>query len=345
MKNTISVIIPVMNDETYLIRCLNNLKRQTESPLEIIIAEENVAVNTTVAENVFCLATEDKLVPPQINIAQVPQKKDFSEFIFDEERRIATNINKAIALAHGEYIFFYNITSILNLKLFDTLKNNICSDKLCSINPFYFNGKSYQLSDNAELLWGKLFNKELLQKNKLSKWNYLEILRWVDHIQSNYDSIINLDETFLYEESYDELIQRTYTVKLKDDIPKYKKYFIKRIKDGRDLFENINTYDYVKVNIITSLMEQCISDPNLVVELTDKYILPIYENRLNAKKNRKELLHTALCDFFASIEKDETQYEVILMLFGMNKRTCEIFKTYNFEISEKILKRWNTFNH
>lgn len=340
MDKAISVIIPVIEDNTYLVRCLNMLQRQTVLPLDIIIAEQNVETKVACGANVFCLSDENTLIPVTVNKELEYVQNDFHDQIFDEERKIASNVNKAISLAKGEYVLFCNISSVLSPNALEVLCTSRKENQIGEITGLYFDGKEYQELNRNILLWGKLFPKKVLTESKLTKWNYLELVRWIDSMQKSCTTLLLQENAYLYEESYDEWIQRVFTVKLKDDVTKYQKIFLKRLKDEQDLFEDINTYDYVKVNVITSLMEQCISDPNVVIKLAEEYVLPIYDNRLNAKKNRKEILHEALCNFFKSVETDEKQYDIVLFFFGLNRRMCEIFKMYDFEVFEKIYQRW-----
>ena len=343
MSKNISVIIPVIEDNTYLLRCINMLQRQTVLPMEIIVADQNVEIKGICGDNVFCLSDGEGLIPLKKNPELEYIQKDFFEHIFDEERRIATNINRALELANGEYIYFCNVTSMLSNNVLEMLFNNNSKEEPTGVNVVYLTGKEYIPFDNREFLWGKLFAREELMNNKLTKWNYLDILKWVRECKTIGECKL-CDKVYLYDESYDAISQKVFTVKIKDNVNKYKEIFMKRIREGQDLFENINTYDYVKVNVVTSLVDECINNPDLLLELTYKYILPIYENKINAKKNRKELLHKALCDFFVSIEADEKQYECILLLFGMNRQICDVFKIYNFESFEKIYQHWNKLN-
>lgn len=317
MNRKISVIIPVVEDNTYLVRCINSLHQQTVVPAEIIIAECNVEIKSFYTDNVFCLSNDDTLMPVTTNIELEYTQNEFFEKLFDEERRIALNVRKAISLANSDYIYFCNVTSTLSPNVLESLCDNNTDETFGMANICYLSKNICIDIDPSELLWGKIFQKKALEDNPLPRWNYLEILHWIDKAQNDFNNKVLIKESTVFEASYSEAIQKVYTVKLKDDLNKYRKHFVIRIGKGMDLFEHINTYDYVKVNIVASLIEVYKEDYETLLDLTSKYVVFVFENRMNAKKNRKEMLREALVVFFEAIE-NTAYFEKLLQLFNLD---------------------------
>ena len=337
MDNTISVIIPTYEEDDYLCRCINSIVKQTVKPIEIIIADQDVYTRYEKYDNVYCISGNNELIPVEEDIHYKKEKKQDIE-VFEEEKRIAENVTKALKLAHGNLIFFCNITSILERNVLETLIYNINSRNMNSIKCMYYKDEKYLDFYETDMIWGKLYIKELLLQNLLEKWNYLEVSKWIHDIQIQYNNINFIDDVVIFDENIKSIIQKFYIVKLKNNIEKYLEFFENRLNNNIDLFENISTYDYIKVKIVSTIIKNKIEDPNLVFELAEKYILPIYNNRINAKPHRKELLRRELINFFEKVKRDKLQFNAILVLFDLDEKKYNLFCKYDIDKFSKISK-------
>lgn len=87
MEPMISVIIPEFDDDTYLIRCLNSIKRQTYNNVEIIIAASKC----------------DNKIIEKYNLKLLKKKEEYWD-----------KLNTAIECSNGKYIFFCDVNMVLS---------------------------------------------------------------------------------------------------------------------------------------------------------------------------------------------------------------------------------------
>lgn len=140
MEPMISVIIPEFEDDTYLIRCLNSLKRQTYKSLEIIIAS---------------------------NTCNEKIRKDYG-IVTVEQGDYWEKLNLAIKISKGEYIFFYDVNSVMGTNVLYSLLKNTTQNILYYAQCVYQKGAQFVPAENNEFsIYGKLFRKDFLRKEKI----------------------------------------------------------------------------------------------------------------------------------------------------------------------------------
>jgi len=96
----ISVIIPTLNEEKYIAKCIHHLNKQSVSPYEIIIVDDDSGDRT-------------KIIAKLLGCKVIHRRKseiDFSKNI------IATARNLGAKMAKGEYLFFVDADTILTDK-------------------------------------------------------------------------------------------------------------------------------------------------------------------------------------------------------------------------------------
>lgn len=139
----ISVIICTAEGGDHLVRCLNSLKRQTFKDYETIILGSDCP---------------DELIN-RYALKQIPCDDYSGDF--------CKALNKAVADAEGEYIFFTDTECVLSPNTFETLQ---CAgtDSFLYAKQYIAKGKNLQKISNTLLSCrGKLFKKRRISEKKL----------------------------------------------------------------------------------------------------------------------------------------------------------------------------------
>ena len=186
----VSIIVPVYNVEKYLERCLNSLRNQTLSDIEIILVDDS--------------STDSSL-----DICKKMEMEDSRIKVIHKENEGAGKArNAALAIANGEYIGFVDSDDFVELNMFETLYNkaiqyssdlvmsgvlfvdgNMFSEKGESIRKTYFeNDTQFDTKETLEKLrmgivgslpedvddskygmsiWKNLFKLEIIKKNNI----------------------------------------------------------------------------------------------------------------------------------------------------------------------------------
>ncbi len=88
MDELVSVLIPLYNHEQYINECLDSIKNQTYSNIEVIIVNDGSSDNS---EKIVKQWIENN---PNLNI----------KYISQENQGVTKTLNKMIGLSKGEYI-------------------------------------------------------------------------------------------------------------------------------------------------------------------------------------------------------------------------------------------------
>lgn len=171
----ISVIVPIYNTSKFLSLCLSSIIRQDYQNLEIIL------VNDGSTDNSLEIATS------------FAQKDDRINIINKKNSGVSHSRNKALDIAHGEYICFVDSDDCLDVNHISYLYNLIQKyNSSAATVPRFYKFTSKQSLDNivdpkkAEEVWsgrkatiqmlyynitisscGKLIKKEILDQNKI----------------------------------------------------------------------------------------------------------------------------------------------------------------------------------
>ena len=134
----ISVIIPVFEDEKYLLRCLSSLNRQTIKDFEIIVSGNCCSQDTADRYELRYIACDD----------------DINNF--------CAALNTAIGNSLGEYIYFADINSVISPNTFEALLSRK-EDSFLYAQQYLITGNGTQkIDDTLFSCFGKLFKKARL---------------------------------------------------------------------------------------------------------------------------------------------------------------------------------------
>ena len=173
----ISIIIPYQNVENYIEKCLNSVKNQTLSDIEIICVND---------------CSEDNSL--QIVQKFVDEDNRFKNINLTQKSGQATARNEALKIATGEYIGFVDSDDWVDEKMFEKLYTKAISNNtditmcqallfnnetsLTSTNDYYslynlknIQDKTFNYNDVIEnildinvVIWNKIFKREFLNK-------------------------------------------------------------------------------------------------------------------------------------------------------------------------------------
>ncbi|WP_227936341.1 glycosyltransferase family 2 protein [Alkalihalobacillus deserti] len=215
MKPKVSIIIPIYNVESYLIRCLESLVAQKIREIEII-------------------AINDGSTDKSLEILNEFAKKDHRIIVIDKENGgVSSARNAGIQLAKGEFIGFVDPDDWINVTMYQDMYQTAITDRadivMCSyIREFgsHSKEKDFQLDEKVlykdrdvqskmmrrligpvneeiaspELLdawgtvWSKLYKTEIIKGNKVTFTDLSEI-------GTNEDSLFNI-QAFYYAKSF-----------------------------------------------------------------------------------------------------------------------------------------------
>ena len=170
----VSIIIPIYNSEKFISRCLDSIITQTYSHFELILIDDCSSDNSA-------------------SIYDKYQKKDKRNKIIKKKQNDGVTITRNIGLdnAQGDYILFIDNDDYIDKNYISTFIDSINTNRgydLYTQNIFFhYEGQdSFIVSDQLTLggPWGKLFKKEIIEKNKI---------RFIPHLKYNEDNLFLLD--------------------------------------------------------------------------------------------------------------------------------------------------------
>lgn len=169
MKPLISIIVPVYNCQNTLDRCLNSIRNQTESNLEIIVVDDGST------DKSFQIIKKHSIEDKRIKV------------IRQNNMGVSAARNRAIKIVSGSYISFIDADDYVEKNYIEELyialyKHNtdisLCScikenskgerifERKKNLNPRCFSvndGYSYILDTASVVVWGALYKKKILE--------------------------------------------------------------------------------------------------------------------------------------------------------------------------------------
>lgn len=172
----ISIIVPIYNAERYINKCLNSIVKQTKKELEIILINDGSTDNTEKIIKTY----KDKRI----------------KYFKNDNHGIGYSRNFGIEKATSKYIMFLDSDDYLKINACEELFKKAEKDNLdIVISNFYKvvnrnieeiklpNFENSSLKDNPDIIteflnpWAKLYNREMLIKNKIK---FVEDLKYED---------------------------------------------------------------------------------------------------------------------------------------------------------------------
>ncbi len=185
----VSVIIPNSNQTKYLYRCINSLKRQSYSDLQIIVITNQDIERTDLKG---------------VEIINVLEEGPYS------------GLNQALRLAKGDFVLFCNMSSVLSADSVKLMFEESNDYEWISCANYYEKKDSLYIQSNYEYtsIFGKLFSYTIIEDNKIafSEESELCLIKFLAQyysvIKGNrlvgcdiYDSICDKIDASLFEQS------------------------------------------------------------------------------------------------------------------------------------------------
>ena len=167
MNDLVSIIIPVLNGESYIDRLFSSLACQTYRPLEVIIIDDG--------------STDSSLKKLYLKVKDL-KLTDFKVVILNQENKgIAASRNLGIEISSGKYLMFHDQDDWLDDNCVEVLVKAMVSDDCDMVISGYrsidFKGKCRAECSLVESLswskyritapWGRIFSKETIEKKNI----------------------------------------------------------------------------------------------------------------------------------------------------------------------------------
>lgn len=318
----ISVIIPNYGDDTYLMRCINSVKRQTYKKVEIIlILRENERITDDVSKGIKIVKT-------------------------DKEEKYA-GINLALRKAKGEFVLFCNKESVLAPKtleqLFEHAKTKGEEEVFTYGNCYIPDIKGYKQFKDVGLSYeGKLFRTDIIRNKKISfdenavmaeylfNASYLKGYREI--VEDNDICIYNMGTEFLDIGLYENITEVEWKAifsalrKVKQDIQKYYVQVWKKYIEKNKIFSSEAMF--CAAEQIPSAYE--------INYLLSKPLLIQWKTKLvdHGDEESTELLRKYLMMW----EQDKGFFEILLEISGLDEKQYLILKNGNAELAMLSLR-------
>lgn len=248
----VSVIIPVLNGEKYIERCINSVLNQTYNNIEVIVVDNGSSDNTL--DIIKRIVTNEKKV----------------KYFLLNKRGVSIARNFGIKKAQGDYVMFLDCDDTLDKdavnEMLKIAKNNyeivkcgykfvkknkveFCrlEEKKCEINDFFWN--TFFSSYNFNQVWG-----QLIKKNICEKINFNEDIAMAEDYLFNY---------YLYSE-----VQSIYITD-----KNYYNYFYN--EDGINYSKDINKLIKKVTDIMRVCIELCEKNPEYKVLIENRFLYEI----------------------------------------------------------------------
>lgn len=313
MEPLISVIIPNLGEDTYLVRCLNAIKRQTYKDIEIII---------------ICTSEQKQ------NVETL--KKKYSLTVIERAEAGYEGINEAISKAQGQYIYFCNKTSVMAQNVLEELLKKAEKEpgKLLGGESYVPAKNGYRVSSFGKMnIYGKLFAKDLISKENMifSEDSVLAECVFVAQYMKKSEDIEIDPEVYVYgaDETYlvprfDEKVDRQewenlFSVlssmeKTNADIlsNEYVELILKNGLADTDIMCILEQYDHENYPLNYAVAEQVL--PSLWTEICQEDDV------------EKSLI---LKDYFGRYEEETNFFDLLLSACGLNRKEYGHFKNNN----------------
>lgn len=297
MEPMISVIIPEFEDDTYLIRCLNSLKRQTYKALEIIIA--GYTCNEKIREDYGIVTVEEG---------------DYWE-----------KLNLAIKISKGEYIFFYDVNSVMGTNVLQDLYENVESSILYYGQCLYQSEKNFLSIENEKFsIYGKIFRKDFLQKEKnfFRKESLYPELEFVIKYIHIFESVFADNSVYIY-------MRNREFIQSEDFSFEKVQFFIESLfsiepKELENLLWRIlkTCPEEKQIDILLMIAENTDEAWNLNYVIAQKYLKTIYMQCIGMQN---EKTFKSLKKYFLIFREKKYFLHTLLSLINMTEKQLDIF--------------------
>lgn len=246
-QQLVSVLIPTLNSERTIERCLNSVFEQDYKNLEVMICDGGSTDNTK----------------------KIIKAKFLKAILIESEKGVSKQRNILINNCSGDFVFFLDSDDFLEPTFFTKLMDaqSINSADIVAPSYVYFDDKKeskkiidcneilnyfnyFELSDNHNLYLAphKLFSKKFIGDNRFNeKLSYGEDLNFIFELANKNGKYVGIPDAFYYFYHNPKSYIKKYDVKKRLLI--HSVLFDKRklFKKNKNLLERYNKWLYIKI--------------------------------------------------------------------------------------------------
>lgn len=306
MMPLVSIILPPFEDDTYLVRCLNMIRRQSYKETEIILLDYEEREKLEEYKNI--------------------------NFINSSCDNFWDRLNDAVNNSRGDYFLFCDVTTVMAPNTIELLleKNQPC----CNQTPFYIGQllqeekNTFVMKENSKWsLLGKIFNAEYVK----SKQELFHLdskcpdIQFVLEYASQFDGVKYDERIYLY--GSDENIAKerngvatenslSHLLSLYQRMNNEEKDLKGFLQDILDHSDGIERFMIAKVFAVQNLSEY-----ERHYEIAKKYLIEEYKKIIETENEESFL---GFKDYIQIFTEDELLYDQLLKLMGLDDEAMEI---------------------
>lgn len=341
----ISVIIPIYNVEKYLPQCLESVINQTYRNLEVICINDGSPDNS-------------------LEILEEYKKKDSRIKVINQQNQgLAGARNTGLDIACGEFIFFLDSDDWLPLNAIELLYNKqkeekadiviggrstITFKKELEFLPKDYGRtltfeeyieKSFKDSNFRAVAWGKLYKREIIQKNKLyfpKGLLYEDLLFVMKYLYYSNKIVILSKDIYNYRYNRENSIVNSINIKDIDclkNVDELERFFIE--KKFKEILEKDYYVKYIMEWIIYATIGKFFKK-SIEYKFFKKYIIELKKNKIFIKYTRMylKLFFTETCKMKLIFIRNK----VYLYLINSNKLYLSYLYILIYRIIIKVKK-------
>lgn len=307
MEPLVSIIIPEFEDDTYLIRCLNSIKRQTYQNYEIIVVND------------MC----GPLIQEKYGLRLIDRKENW-----------CNGLNEAMRSANGEYLLFCKADMVLAPNVLEQLLKDMAKIQIFYTGQCCSKNKAGYENSAEITLYGKLFLKEIIEKKQIcfSEADIYTDVGFVLRYTSDFEKIETDDKVYIYGTEFGHFSSETE--------------FINRntVTSFLDLCKENLSEEHAVQKILEAIIRDCEDEDKILAAMKVKEIYgTAYEiNYSIAEKytsvlfkqcllENNEIIFEELKAYLKLFEEDKDFLKIMLPLFNMNQERYEICLAHSLE--------------
>jgi len=308
----ISVIIPIYNVEKYLEKCLESVRQQTFSDIEIICVDDCSPDNSA-------------------DIVEKHMSEDSRILFIRHEKNTGLGgaRNSAIRVAKGEYIASVDSDDYMNPnmleKLWNATDNGLHDIVSCGFNRVdelgnilsYTKYEDKSIKENeinifktlSPAFWNKLWRKSLFTDNQIyfPNHDYYEDMSTTPRILSKVKSIILIKDRLYNYLSRPESITGSYGDKQIIDYFKGFEILLNYLHDSKIYDDHENDYkEYVKNNV--AYHAKGVLSANLFIEQKKQYLRNLLFLRMGFQENYERIKNNDIDDLILLFKEDNPSF-------------------------------------
>lgn len=307
----ISVIIPFSEDQTYLIRCVNAVRRQTYKDVQLLLVAENR--NEAVRQCV-------------LEVLENSSEQRYGLEVIESGGQHYGGINEAISRADGEYLYFSNVTSVPAPNTLEVLlkeyeaERNILKYGQCYVEKT----QGFEACEGMQVsIYGKLYDMKLIREKNIQfrENSVFAEIQFIAEYAAHMDYMDLLENIYIYEtdlqwnwpKNTDEEIDAADWKALLEGINRLNEAISRKIMEP--LCEYVENYPVYSREVLDITKEDC--DNTQLQYIVAKAASRFWWKETLQRHNQEAFESLKVC--LAGYEENKKYLELLLMVCGIQK--------------------------